>query len=234
MKALSLLTLLIGSMFNQTFAAEKDLYDFLWLDPDKQVYVLQNKIHKKEHSIYLNVGYGLGLSSNYQDTSFMHANTGFFLTEEWAIEGLYSSYSNKDNEALINLGKINGSVPFIRKSKSNYGIIGKWSPFYGKINTFNEIFYFDWSFGAGLGKINTESNKSTVSTPSIANRYSNESYNTLILKTELMFHASKNVHIGLGLIMNNFKAPGPTINNRPGEEKMRTNNDAILTIGVSF
>ena len=28
-------------------ASEKDLYNFLWLDPDKKVYVLQNKIHKK-------------------------------------------------------------------------------------------------------------------------------------------------------------------------------------------
>lgn len=28
-------------------ADEKDLYDFMWLDPDKKVYVLQNKVHKK-------------------------------------------------------------------------------------------------------------------------------------------------------------------------------------------
>ncbi len=234
MKALSLLTLLISSMIHETYATEKDLYDFLWLDPDKQVYVLQNKIHKKEHSVYLNVGYGLGLSSNYQDTSMLHANTGFYLNEEWAIEGLYTSYTNKNNEALVNLGKITGTVPFIRKTKSNYGLIVKWSPFYGKINTFNEIFYFDWSFGAGLGKLNTESNKDVVSTPSIANRYTAESYTSLLVKTELMFHASKNVHLGLGLIMNNYKAPGPTINSRPGEDKIRNNMDAVLSIGVSF
>ena len=33
-----------------THAGEKSLYDFLWLDPDKKVYVLQNKIYKKEHT----------------------------------------------------------------------------------------------------------------------------------------------------------------------------------------
>ena len=50
----------------KALAAEKDLYDFLWLDPDKQVYVLQNKVHKKEHTIYANAGMGLGLSSTFK------------------------------------------------------------------------------------------------------------------------------------------------------------------------
>jgi hypothetical protein len=37
------------------FAAEDDLYDYLWLDPDKKVYVLQNKVYKKKskyHSVF--------------------------------------------------------------------------------------------------------------------------------------------------------------------------------------
>ena len=67
-------------------ADEKDLYDFLWLDPDKKVYVLQNKVHKKEHTVYANVGIGTGLSSDFQDTSMFHANAGFFFTEEWGIK----------------------------------------------------------------------------------------------------------------------------------------------------
>lgn len=214
--------------------AEKDLYDFLWLDPDKKVYVLQNKIHKKEHSIYANIGTGMGLSSTFQDTTLFHGNIGYYINEEWAAEVLYTSYSNKDNEALDNLKKLNGSIPFIRKTTSNYGAIAKWSPFYGKINTFNKIFYFDWSFGLGLGKINTESNASTVGTPSMANNYSNESYTSIIGKTELTFHTTKNVHISLGVIMNNYKAPGPTINNQTGVSKMRNNLDSIISIGFSF
>lgn len=218
----------------QALAAEKDLYDFLWLDPDKKVYVLQNKVHKKEHTIYANIGAGLGLSSNFQDTSLFHGNAGYYLTEEWSIEALYTSYNNKDNEAFENLKKLNGSVPFIRKTKSNYGLIAQWSPFYGKINTFNKIFYFDWSFGAGLGKLNTESNAATVGSSSTANNYNSESYTSVIGKTELTVHATKNIHIGLGLIMNNYKAPGPTINRQAGSSKIRNNLDTILTIGYSF
>lgn len=218
----------------RTYASEKDLYDFMWLDPDKKVYVLQNKVHKKDGTVYINLGYGSGLSSTFQDTSLLHGNVGYHIAEEWAIEGLYTKYSNKSNDNLENIQRINGVVPFLRRPISNYGVIAKWSPFYGKINTFNKIFYFDWSFGAGLGKINTESNATTVSTPSTANTYNKESATTIIGKTQLQFHASKNFHVGIDIILNNYQAPGPTINNKAGSDKLRTNYDALITVGFSF
>ncbi len=49
-------------------ATEKDLYNFKWLDPDKSVYVLQNKVYKKEKSFYTDLSFLKGLSSTYQDT----------------------------------------------------------------------------------------------------------------------------------------------------------------------
>jgi outer membrane beta-barrel protein len=215
-------------------AAEKDLYDFLWLDSDKKVYVLQNKIHKKENSFYFNLSYGIGLSSTYVDTSVFHFNTGYYFTEELAIEAMYTKYSNSENENLSNIKRISGLVPFIRNPLSNYGGLVKWSPFYGKINTFNKIFYFDWSFGAGLGVLNSESNKDTVSNPSISNRYSKENYLSGILKTELTLHASKNLHFSLGLIINNFSAPGPTINKVVPTSKLRNEADTLFSVGYSF
>ena len=215
-------------------ADEKDLYDFMWLDPDKKVYVLQNKVHKKANTVYANIGYGTGLSSNFQDTSMIHANTGYFFTEELGVELMYTKYSNKDNDALANLKKLNGSIPFIRQTESNFGVLAKWSPFYGKINTFNKIFYFDWSFGLGVGKLNTKSNATSVANPLSANTYSDEKYTSVIAKTGLSLHATKNIHIGADLIMNNYKAPGPTINGNTPSSKMRNNMDAVITIGVSF
>ncbi len=237
LKNLAVNTLMLSAIVLATksaYAAEKDLYDFLWLDPDKKVYVLQNKVHKKEHSAYANLGIGLGLSSTFQDTTFVHGNLGFYLNEEWAVEALYTTYSNSDNDAFTNLKKLNGSIPFIRKTKNNYGLIAKYAPFYGKINTFNKIFYFDWSFGLGLGKLNTESNASTVGTPLKANNYSTESYASIIGKTELTLHASKNIHISLGVIMNNYRAPGPTISGKAGADKTRNNMDTLLSLGFSY
>ncbi|MBY0414720.1 MAG: outer membrane beta-barrel domain-containing protein [Bdellovibrionales bacterium] len=215
-------------------ADEKDLYDFMWLDPDKKVYVLQNKIHKKAKTIYFNAGFGLGLSSTFQDTSMIHTNFGYYITEEWAVEGLYTKYSNSDNDAMENLKRLNGSVPFIRKTESNFGLMAKWSPFYGKINTFNKIFYFDWSFGLGIGKLNTKSNATSVAIPTQANNYADEKYTSVIAKTGLSFHINKNFHIGADIIMNNYKAPGPTINGKSPTSKQRTNTDAVFTLGASF
>ncbi len=227
-------TLLFFMLATKTYASEKDLYDFMWLDPDKKVYVLQNKVHKKEHSIYFNVGYGTSLSAAFQDTSMLHLNTGFYLTEEWSIEGLYTKYSNSDNDNFQNIQRVNGTVPFLIRPITNMGLIAKWSPFYGKINTFNKIFYFDWSFGLGVGKLETESNAKTVANSATANQYSKSSNTSIIGKTQLQFHATENIHLGFDIILNNYKSPGPTINGRAGTDKMRSNYDALFTIGYSF
>ena len=59
----------LASYLPRAKAAEKDLYNFLWLDPDKKVYVLQNKVYKREHTVYLDVGYLKALSSKFQNTN---------------------------------------------------------------------------------------------------------------------------------------------------------------------
>ncbi len=215
-------------------ASEKDLYDFLWLDPDKSVYVLQNKVYKKKHSFYGSVGYLSGMSSNYQDTSGVKLEAGFFIHEEWAIDLIWSKYSNSDNDAFKSLATINQSVPFVRRPDSNYALGVVWAPFYGKINTFNKIFYFDWSFGLGVGKFNSESNAKSVSTPSQANTYDKESYTTIVTKTKLRFHATKNFHIDFELLRNNYSAPGAVIPNRSNNDSWRNNTDVIFGIGFSF
>src|SRR5665648_1174878 len=67
---LSLIVLGMMLMFNKEIhAGEESLYDFLWLDPDKKVYVLQNKLYKKEHSLYFDVGYLTNYTSKFQDTA---------------------------------------------------------------------------------------------------------------------------------------------------------------------
>jgi len=73
-------------MINKAQAGEKSLYDFLWLDPDKKVYVLQNKLYKKEHSFFFDAGYLLNFTSKFQETSGFKINGGFYFHEEWGIE----------------------------------------------------------------------------------------------------------------------------------------------------
>lgn len=214
-------------------AAEDDLYDFLWLDPDKKVYVLQNKTYQKQNTFYANVGYLKNNTSDFQDTEGVYLGIGYYMSEEWAIEACYNQYNNSDNDTLKNINQVNGVVPFIRKPKSSYGVYAIWSPFYGKINTFNKIIYLDWSFGLGVGKISTESNSKTVSNSTKADLFNDENYTTLKTKTGIRVHITEMFHVNLEYQRDNFRAPGPEINGS-ARTQWRNNSDVILSIGLSF
>ena len=212
-------------------AGEESLYDFLWLDPDKSVYVLQNKIHKKEKTIYMDVGYLSNFTSTFQDTSGFAVKAGYYFHEEWAVEAIYLGYSNTQNDNYKNVQLLNGGVPFVRRPLSTTGIGIVWSPFYGKINTFNSIVYFDWSFGLGYAKIQTESNLETARVSGAVDRYDPESYNGAYLKSAVKFHINQNWHIGVEWIGTQYFAPGPR---NPKNKLHRSNNDLILQLGWSY
>ncbi len=211
-------------------AGEKSLYDFLWLDPDKKVYVLQNKLYKKEHTFYADVGYISNFTSKFQDTRGFQVKTGYYFHEEWGVEVFYNQYSNSNNDDYRNVKAVDNKEPYIRRFNSTYGALAIWSPFYGKINTFNQIFYFDWSFGAGVAKVNTESNVKTV-IDGDGKKFSTENTTGAVLKTNVKFHLRENVHIGLEYMSTHYNAPGPK---NPTQDKLRTNSDFIISLGFSF
>jgi outer membrane beta-barrel protein len=232
MLKLSIIALGLMLMFSKnTHAGEKSLYDFLWLDPDKKVYVLQNKLYKKEHSVYFDIGYIANMTSKFQDTNGFSFKGGYYFHEEWGIELFYQQYSNSNNDDFNNVKLINEAVPFVRRLDSTYGAALIYSPFYGKINTFNKIYYFDWSFGAGYTKINANSNIKSVRIDNAPNKYEKETYNGGVLKTKVKFHITENVHLGLEYMNTYYMAPGPK---DPKSDKLRTNTDLIFSVGFSF
>jgi outer membrane beta-barrel protein len=111
------------------------------------------------------------------------------------------------------------------------GALAIWSPFYGKVNTFNRIFYFDWSFGLGIASLDTESNINTVAVRNAPNRYDSASYTALAYKTNFKFHISRNKNISLELRNFNYKAPGPI---NPKKDEVRSNWDVLIGFGVKF
>ena len=229
---LKILILILGMMLSGVGSAgEESLYDFLWLDPDKKVYVLQNKLFKKEHSAYLDVGYLTNFTSKFQDTSGISLKGGFYIHEEWGLEVFYQQYSNKNNDDFNNIRLVNEAEPFIRRMNSSYGAAIIWSPFYGKINTFNKIFYFDWSFGAGFANVTTDSNLKTVRIDNAPNAYEKETYKGAILKSKVKFHLRENVHIGIEYMNTYYNAPGPQ---NPNSDKLRINTDVIFSVGFSY
>jgi len=227
----SLLVILLFFMSLRVHAGEKSLYDFLWLDPDKKVYVLQNKLFKKEHSFYADIGYLSNFTSKFQDTNGFALRTGYFIHEEWGLELYYNQYSNSNNSDWESIRAVNGADPFVRKMDKSFGAFVIWSPFYGKINTFNKIYYFDWSFGLGLGRVETQSNLKTVSNANLVSSFENESYNAVAWKTNLKFHLNESTHLGVEWVQHHYNAPSAK---NPNTDLMRTNQDLIFSIGWSY
>ncbi|MBT3984250.1 MAG: outer membrane beta-barrel domain-containing protein [Bacteriovoracaceae bacterium] len=213
------------------FGAEDNLYDFLWLDPDKSVYVLQNKVYAKKNKFYLNLGGVKGFSSRFQSTYGIHGNVGYNFAEEWGFELFVNNYDNSNNTDYNNVKAINSSEPFVRRLNTIYGGMLTWSPFYGKINTFNEIIYFDWHFGVGPSKVHAESNINTVTDPTVSSRYEKEDYMGVTTRTGVKIYISKSIHMGVDLMNTNYKAPGPR---SKAKKKLRSNFDGILSLGFSF
>ncbi len=225
------LILLVFVNSHRGCAGENDLYDFLWLDPDKSVYVLQNKLYPKRNRLYFNIGYIMGLSSTFVDTSGVQLRMGYYLSEEWALEYGHYEYSHQNNSAYDSVKAINGAEPFSRRFVKQDAIFLRWSPFYGKINTFNEIYYFDWSFSVGTSALSAKSNLDSVRTPSSGNTFDSEYYNPLLLKTNIKFHLNKRTHLEVEYLNTNFESNSPS---NPGAYEWDNRNDLSISLGVSF
>ena len=160
----------------------------------------------------------------------MQLRSGFFFTNDLAIEGFYNRYTTSFNTAYQNIKVINGSEPFIRRLHSSYGLNGVWSPFYGKINTFNHIFYFDWSFSVGLGKVNADSNRKSVVDPNVPSYFEKESYNTLFTGSNLRFYLTPKVHLNVGVQNSSFYGDDPVGNTKSVTHQI----DFLIGLGFSF
>ena len=96
LKALFLLLSLL--LTTKLFASEKDIYEFSWLDPDKEVYVLQNRKFRKAGHLHLNAGGGITTSGAFVSSTAIQGRAGYFMTEDFGIEGLYSKNNGKEND----------------------------------------------------------------------------------------------------------------------------------------
>lgn len=139
-------------------ANEKSLYNFSWLDDDKEIYVLQNRKFRKDGHLYVGGTAAYNLSQDFLDAYGGTIRGGYFFSEDWGIEFIYGKNTNSENDSAKGVRE-QGTVPFYRQIDSFMGAMLMWSPFYSKINTFNKIFYFDWMFGFGIGNITTMDNR---------------------------------------------------------------------------
>ncbi|MBC7396925.1 MAG: outer membrane beta-barrel domain-containing protein [Bdellovibrionales bacterium] len=202
-KTWSMLGLLLLSVFidvSSSFAASDDDYNFSWLDPDKKIYVLQNRRYRKAGAPHLYMLGGLSLGDTYRNVYQVQPRLGFWFNEDYGFETFYSARFNSPNNAYkaldqaISTGGVTKS-PYIREVKSQFGVLFNWAPWYAKINVFNSILYFDWYFSVGAGVLSTEVGPKTKDDPASAASWKSENLFALYLGTGHLFHLTEKVMI---------------------------------------
>ena len=118
MKFIISLVCLLGSI--QLIASENNVYDFSWLDQDKEVYVLQNRKFRKNKKVYLGLLAGSQINGAFIDSNEFSAHGGFFFKEEWGVELFYTSASGSTNNTHDGVNE-QGTQAFYRKVDTSMG-----------------------------------------------------------------------------------------------------------------
>jgi outer membrane beta-barrel protein len=153
-----ILFLFAALMSSIVVANEKSVYEFSWLDKDKEIYVLQNRKFRKVGKFYVGGDAVKTTSGAFIDAYGASLRAGYFFSEDWGIEGVFGKSSGSKNDTAKGVEE-NQANAFYRKMDTYMGAMVMWSPFYSKINTFNKVFYYDWMFGAGLAQVKTLDNR---------------------------------------------------------------------------
>jgi outer membrane beta-barrel protein len=213
-------------------AAESSLYDFKWLDDNEKVYVIQNKEHIKAGGLGFDLSLMDSNSSPYQDTFGFSAALTYYFSENWSIDFTYKQYSNEDSADLENLVKAYNSEvkPLIRRIDAAKLIHINWIPFYGKVNTFNKIFFFDWGFGLGMGQFDTAGNYETFNDQSKSITFKEEVDTGFNLKSYVKFFTLSGMTLGFEYNLTGVS----TIRNKEGTKETLYFNDVMASVGYIF
>jgi outer membrane beta-barrel protein len=188
-----------------TEAASGDEYSFNWLDPDKKIYVLQNRKYTKADRPELSLLVGMGLSNSYRKVYNVDPRFAYYFSEAWGIEGFYTTSFNSENDTFKALQHATTTLPVVREIRNQLGLMIHYVPWYAKINVFNKILYFDWYFAGGAGVANTEVDRqrSTSSAPN----FQPEALTALYFATGHQYHLSQNLTVRLDLTGTYYRAP---------------------------
>jgi outer membrane beta-barrel protein len=188
-------------------------YDFSWLDPEKKIYVVQNRKYEKVGTFTLGVGLGKAINSPFNSVWGFKVRGSYFLTEEFGVQLFYVKGSNSRTSLFEDQQRKN-SEPLVRELNNLIGGMVLWSPFYAKMNFFNQVIYFDWIFGLGLGRIATDTDKKVfVEADGTTQIYpeggnAKDSYTAFVGDVGVRFFLSEQLSVRFDFFANIYKAPG--------------------------
>jgi outer membrane beta-barrel protein len=230
----SLFLFFVTSVASVAIASEKSLYDFSWLDKDKEIYVLQNRSFRKDGKLFVALNVGETVAKAYVEGMVGQARIGYFFKEDFGIEILTSKNDGKFND-LASKVISQGAVPYSRIIDSYNAAQLLWSPFYSKINTFNKIFYYDWMFGLGYASITNSDNRNEFKAGESRTTLTEETNSGLIWSTGLRFYITPSWSARIDFTALRYEADffvkdGTTF--KSGGKEWFNNYD--LTLGVNY
>ncbi|MGZ3706564.1 MAG: hypothetical protein ACXWP1_12540, partial [Bdellovibrionota bacterium] len=112
--------------------SERDEYDFSWLDPDKKIYVVQNRKFTKAQHFEVSTSYGIGMGETYRTQRQWRVRGTYYFNEHWGLSGFWFNNYNSENDTFTQLRLVSGVVPSVRDTNTYFGGSIMWLPFYGK------------------------------------------------------------------------------------------------------
>ena len=209
---------------------ENDEYSFKWLDPDKKVYVLQNrKFIKKGRGLVTLMG-GTGFSNSFRNTYQVDPRIAYYFTETLGIEVFYSKMFNSKNNTSKLLEKASpNALPVVRELRALTGVLLHWSPWYAKINMFNTILYFDWYITGGLGSVSSQlDTNQIVGQPS---QFVDHNFMCFFVGTGHQYYLSRTVIARLDLLGAIYRAE---IFGNSGDKTWFSNFNLSAGVGLRF
>jgi len=237
-RILFLLVMTIGLCvdIHAAFAVDDD-YNFSWLDPDKKIYVLQNRKFRKAGAAQIFVLGGMGLGETYRKAFQYQPRLGYWFNEDFGLEAFYTGRSNTANSAYGSLARAlgSGTSPYIREIDNQVGVLFNWAPWYAKINVFNTILYFDWYFSVGAGSMGTEVGPRTkADSPAL---WTTENLFAVYLGSGHIFHVSERFMVRLDFLVHFYSAAidgGNSATGASNDKAIFSNTSLNLGIGLKL
>lgn len=186
-------------------SSQSDEYSFQWLDPDKKIYVLQNRKYEKANRLLFTLMGGPARANAYRTTLSVDSRVGYYFSEMFGVEAFYSIARNSENSTYKALKQASGAAatPIIREPDMQYGLLAHYVPWYAKINVFNNILYFDWYFSGGAGRTHSTLIEETGSSTTT----SQEQLTTFFLGTGHQYHLSRRFTVRIDMTASFYQAP---------------------------
>ena len=211
---------------------DSDDYDFSWLDPEKKIYVVQNRKFTKAGKVEMAFSAGLGIGEPYRSRKTIMPRLAYYFNEHWGIAATVGFNANAENSNMQALkSKSADYIPSVRDVDNFMLISALWIPFYGKINLFNSVFYLDWEFLFGLGQVGTEVDLN-ISKKAAANVVT-ASYTEFHWGTGQKFFITKHWAARLDFLAQYYKAP-TAYNGTLDNSLTDTFTNYYVTLGLGY